>query len=337
MGILRTRDCLRVLCLLRLADLRRLGHGRVQLRHGLSQRRDLLRQLCDRGLELVDLRAQRLHCRRLLIAGLLVRGELGVTPALVLRLLVCLLHQTRDEILDHLLHLPEGIVGDPHSERGKHPAVELRCLRLQIAHHAQLRRALVSRAELRQGGSHCLQQGRQVFCGVPATAALEMISIAFSIASMSSALSCCRDAKSAAFRAHRAVRSSRYFWSASRVAVVSSRSLSACALSSSFLALVAVLSFTSFVDCSICALRSWTNIVKACKVFACSCGRTSPCCTAGTPGRCCTPCRRSAAAPRRCDCVTGSAFAVLAASRESGSLGLCAINGALDLVALLLP
>jgi hypothetical protein len=48
-----------------------------------------------------------------------------------------------------------------------------------------------------------------------------MISMAFSMATISSARSFWRASKSVVFFAHVALRSSRYFWSASRAAVVS--------------------------------------------------------------------------------------------------------------------
>merc|ERR1719258_560635 len=90
---------------------------------------------------------------------------------------------------------------------------------------------------------------------LPATAPLEMISIAFSIATISSALSCCLDSKSDAFCSQVAVRSAKYFASASRVVVVSFKSPSASAFACSFLALVSAFSSLSAVAWAICALR----------------------------------------------------------------------------------
>ena len=55
---------------------------------------------------------ERLHLRGLLLPGLLIRAQLRVAPALVLRLLVRLLHQAHDEVLRNpsLLSLPRYLL-----------------------------------------------------------------------------------------------------------------------------------------------------------------------------------------------------------------------------------
>merc|ERR1719313_396378 len=82
--VLRVSDRHRVLRLLLLADLSRLGHRLVDLGDLRREVRDLLRELRDGRRELVDLRVERLHRRGLLLTRLLVRAELRVAPALVL-------------------------------------------------------------------------------------------------------------------------------------------------------------------------------------------------------------------------------------------------------------
>mmetsp|Transcript_97642 Transcript_97642/g.193343 ORF Transcript_97642/g.193343 Transcript_97642/m.193343 type:complete len:249 (+) Transcript_97642:641-1387(+) len=101
----------------------------------------------------------------------------------------------------------------------------------------------------------CTNVGRYL-SALPLTALLEIISMAFAIASNSSVRSCCRDAKSLAFCSQVAVKSARYFTSASRVAVVSVKSPSASAFACNFLAFVSAFSVLSCVACSSCAVRS---------------------------------------------------------------------------------
>mmetsp|Transcript_89121 Transcript_89121/g.174392 ORF Transcript_89121/g.174392 Transcript_89121/m.174392 type:complete len:259 (-) Transcript_89121:574-1350(-) len=112
----------------------------------------------------------------------------------------------------------------------------------------------------------CTNDGRY-FSAFPFTALLDKISIAFSMASISSARSCCRDSKSDAFCSHVAVSSDRYFSSATFVVVVSCRSPSASALACNFLAFVSAFSPRSVVACSVCAVRSWMSISCACLLF----------------------------------------------------------------------
>merc|ERR1719313_1939445 len=128
--------------LLLLADGRHLSHRLVDLRNLGREVRDLLRQLRDRRAELVDLRMKRLDSRRLLLAGLLVRRQLRVAPALVLSLLVRLLHQAHDEVLDHLLHLHERILRNADRKRRQHTAVDRRALLAEELSHTGLARVL---------------------------------------------------------------------------------------------------------------------------------------------------------------------------------------------------
>merc|ERR1719426_358045 len=108
-----------------------------------------------------------LDSRRLLLAGLLVRRQLRVAPALVLGLLVRLLHQAHDEVLDHLLHLHERILRNADRERRKHPAVDRRALLAEELSHAGLARVLRSNRQLEEGhGRLLLNERRQVLVGV---------------------------------------------------------------------------------------------------------------------------------------------------------------------------
>merc|ERR1719313_638549 len=151
--------------LLLLADRRRLSHRLVDLRDLGREVRDLLRQLRDRRAELVDLRMKRLDRRRLLLAGLLVRRQLRVAPALVLGLLVRLLHQAHDEVLDHLLHLHERILRNADRERRQHTAVDRRALLAEELSHAGLVRVLRPKRKLDER-HRLLSERRQVLVGV---------------------------------------------------------------------------------------------------------------------------------------------------------------------------
>mmetsp|Transcript_92272 Transcript_92272/g.266311 ORF Transcript_92272/g.266311 Transcript_92272/m.266311 type:complete len:291 (+) Transcript_92272:622-1494(+) len=112
----------------------------------------------------------------------------------------------------------------------------------------------------------CAKDGKY-FSELPFTALLDKISTAFSIASISSARSCCLDSKSDAFCSQVATKSERYFSSASLVVVVSLKSPSASALACNFFAFVSAFSPRSVVACSICAVKSCTNMSKACLLF----------------------------------------------------------------------
>merc|ERR1719389_1098597 len=95
LGIL---DGLRVLGLLLLAKLGCLGHGCIKLGHCFGQLTDVLSEFSNRGLELINLGVEGLDSLSLLLARLLVGGELSVAPALVLCLLVGLFHQADNEV-----------------------------------------------------------------------------------------------------------------------------------------------------------------------------------------------------------------------------------------------
>mmetsp|Transcript_75358 Transcript_75358/g.190586 ORF Transcript_75358/g.190586 Transcript_75358/m.190586 type:complete len:255 (-) Transcript_75358:774-1538(-) len=101
----------------------------------------------------------------------------------------------------------------------------------------------------------CAKDGKY-FSAFPLTASLDKISMAFWIASISSARNCCRDSKSEAFCWQVAVKSARYFSSASIVVVVSVKSPWASAFACNFFAFVSAFSPRSCVAWSICALRS---------------------------------------------------------------------------------
>mmetsp|Transcript_139362 Transcript_139362/g.353417 ORF Transcript_139362/g.353417 Transcript_139362/m.353417 type:complete len:295 (+) Transcript_139362:693-1577(+) len=114
---------------------------------------------------------------------------------------------------------------------------------------------------------NCCAKAGKCVSAWPLTEELEMISMALLMASISSARSCCRDSKSVAFCSQVAVKSSRYFWSASRVVVVSSKSPVASALACRVLAFNSAFSSLSWVACSICAVRSCISMSYACFEF----------------------------------------------------------------------
>merc|ERR1719506_2917602 len=125
------------------------------------------RRLSHRLVDLRDLSMERLDSRRLLLARLLVRRQLRVAPALVLGLLVRLLHQAHDEVLDHLLHLHEGVLRNADRERRKHTAVDRRALLAEELGHAGLARVLRSNRQLEERHRRLLlHERRQVLVGV---------------------------------------------------------------------------------------------------------------------------------------------------------------------------
>mmetsp|Transcript_96733 Transcript_96733/g.224239 ORF Transcript_96733/g.224239 Transcript_96733/m.224239 type:complete len:206 (-) Transcript_96733:289-906(-) len=129
----------------------------------------------------------------------------------------------------------------------------LNCRALNAKYSAAFAWAPFWRSERRAASAvafFCTMDGKY-FSAFPDTAALERISIALAIATSSSARSCCRDSKSAAFCSQVAVRSARYFLSASYVVIVSCRSPSASAFACSFLAFVSAFSPRSWEACSI--------------------------------------------------------------------------------------
>mmetsp|Transcript_13914 Transcript_13914/g.35060 ORF Transcript_13914/g.35060 Transcript_13914/m.35060 type:complete len:444 (-) Transcript_13914:13-1344(-) len=104
---------------------------------------------------------QRFHSFGLLLAGLFVGGKLGVTPPLLLRLLVRLLQQSHDQILDHLLHLLERVVSHAKCQSRQNPAVKLGALLVQERCHPNLIGTSAVGTQLHQRGS-LLHQTREV-------------------------------------------------------------------------------------------------------------------------------------------------------------------------------
>mmetsp|Transcript_47677 Transcript_47677/g.147565 ORF Transcript_47677/g.147565 Transcript_47677/m.147565 type:complete len:206 (-) Transcript_47677:651-1268(-) len=109
----------------------------------------------------------------------------------------------------------------------------------------------------------CRSEGR-CFPALPLTASLPRISIAFSIATSSSARNCCRASNSEAFCSQVEVTSARYFLSASFTSIVSSKSPLASAFFSRVEAFISAFLPLSSVAESICAFRSCMSRSKAC-------------------------------------------------------------------------
>mmetsp|Transcript_10539 Transcript_10539/g.31911 ORF Transcript_10539/g.31911 Transcript_10539/m.31911 type:complete len:290 (+) Transcript_10539:620-1489(+) len=109
---------------------------------------------------------------------------------------------------------------------------------------------------------------------LPETASLEMISMAFSMASSSSERSSWRDSKSLAFFSQVATSSSRYTLSLSREDCVSFRLPSALALACNFLAFVLTFSDLSLLACSICESMSCMSNSYAWFAFTSSFSKT---------------------------------------------------------------
>mmetsp|Transcript_10618 Transcript_10618/g.29595 ORF Transcript_10618/g.29595 Transcript_10618/m.29595 type:complete len:289 (-) Transcript_10618:477-1343(-) len=101
----------------------------------------------------------------------------------------------------------------------------------------------------------CASVGR-CFSAYPLTVSPWMISIAFSMATSSSARSCWRDSNWSAFAAQVACRLARYFLSSSRVAIVSSISACAAAASSRSLARAGTITLRRSLALPIWAVRS---------------------------------------------------------------------------------
>ena len=163
--LLRVLDRLRVLRLLLLPNRCGRRHCLVKSRNRRSELGNLLRQLRDRGLQLIDLGMENLHALGLLLPGLLVGGELGVAPALVLGLLVRLLHQLHDEIFDHLLDFLERIRGHANRKRREHTAADLARLVLQVSGNAKLVRVLDHSTDLNERALLGLHERREVLVG----------------------------------------------------------------------------------------------------------------------------------------------------------------------------
>merc|ERR1719428_1720355 len=114
------------------------------------------------------------------------------------------------------------------------------CSRRSAATWTWLGALSTERSCARAAACFCWSSVGRCFSAAPATAPLERVSIAFSIAAISSARSFCRASKSEDFFSQVAVRSERYFLSSSRVAVVCSRSLLASPAASRALPLASV-------------------------------------------------------------------------------------------------
>mmetsp|Transcript_131520 Transcript_131520/g.228624 ORF Transcript_131520/g.228624 Transcript_131520/m.228624 type:complete len:240 (-) Transcript_131520:647-1366(-) len=115
----------------------------------------------------------------------------------------------------------------------------------------------------------CTSAGKY-FSPAPATASLEIISIALLMVSISSARNFCRLSKSAVLTSHRAVVSARYFSSSARSSSVTALSPSVVALSFIFLPLVVLFFEISFSAISVLSESCWIMASKACCVFSSS-------------------------------------------------------------------
>mmetsp|Transcript_88761 Transcript_88761/g.173638 ORF Transcript_88761/g.173638 Transcript_88761/m.173638 type:complete len:333 (+) Transcript_88761:472-1470(+) len=145
----------------------RLGLFLADLRHGVAELRDLLGELRAQGGVLLDARCQLLDLGLLDLAGLLVGGQLSVAIRLVVRLAVRLLHELDNQVLDHLLHLGERVVGDAHGQRREDAAVQLLSPAAQELGHLLLPRGRgAGRPQLRHGGAGPLQERGQVLLRV---------------------------------------------------------------------------------------------------------------------------------------------------------------------------
>mmetsp|Transcript_68010 Transcript_68010/g.180825 ORF Transcript_68010/g.180825 Transcript_68010/m.180825 type:complete len:291 (+) Transcript_68010:546-1418(+) len=172
LGVL-DRLCVRGLLLRALRDGLRLLLR--DLRDRIPQLRDVLRQHLDVGRELLGGGRELLGLGGLVVARLLIGGELRVAEGILVRLLVGLLHQLHDQIFDHLLDFDKGVLaggsavlhecGDAGAELRerlgvlflRQPAHELDQLRaLQVRPSAQLRRG----ARLLQEGIRLIHSAR---------------------------------------------------------------------------------------------------------------------------------------------------------------------------------
>merc|ERR1719160_1576573 len=106
-----------------------------------------------------------LYGRGLLLACLLIGGQLSITEALLLSLLISLLHELDNQILNHLLDLLEGVSRYTHGKGGEHPAVDSRGLALQVRRHTKLVGVLRIGPELGKGGALHLYQGWELLLG----------------------------------------------------------------------------------------------------------------------------------------------------------------------------
>mmetsp|Transcript_3115 Transcript_3115/g.7412 ORF Transcript_3115/g.7412 Transcript_3115/m.7412 type:complete len:353 (-) Transcript_3115:790-1848(-) len=133
--LLGLRDRLLVLRLLLVPRRRRRAHRPHQVRHPALQAGQPRSQLVAAGASLVHLRGELVHRGGLLVPGVLVGPQLGVAPALVGGLGVGLVHELGDEVLDHLLHLLEGVLAGLDSSHLQRAAPQLLRRGLQEVHH----------------------------------------------------------------------------------------------------------------------------------------------------------------------------------------------------------
>mmetsp|Transcript_34274 Transcript_34274/g.91549 ORF Transcript_34274/g.91549 Transcript_34274/m.91549 type:complete len:269 (+) Transcript_34274:132-938(+) len=109
LGVLGVLDRRFVRCLLLAAQGCRVDNLCLEFGHLSGQLRNLHRELLNRSFQLVDSRVEFLDGGSLLLSGLRIRCQLGVTPALVSSFGCRLLHQVRDQIVNHVSNLGEGI------------------------------------------------------------------------------------------------------------------------------------------------------------------------------------------------------------------------------------
>mmetsp|Transcript_127120 Transcript_127120/g.345102 ORF Transcript_127120/g.345102 Transcript_127120/m.345102 type:complete len:295 (+) Transcript_127120:251-1135(+) len=109
----------------------------------------------------------------------------------------------------------------------------------------------------------CTRVGR-CFSAYPVTVSPLIISMAFSMATSSSARSCWRDSNWSAFAAQVACRLARYFLSSSRVAIVSSMSACAAAASCRSFARAGTITLRRWWALLIWAVRSWMRMSYSC-------------------------------------------------------------------------
>mmetsp|Transcript_19100 Transcript_19100/g.42231 ORF Transcript_19100/g.42231 Transcript_19100/m.42231 type:complete len:623 (+) Transcript_19100:55-1923(+) len=163
LGLLSVLDRGLVLGLLGCAVFCGLGPGGLQLRHARLQLLDFHGELGIARGQTVNLGVQLLDLSCLLVSGLLVGRQLGVTPSVVLGLLVGFLLQLDDHVLDHLLHLRERVSTGTVRDSLQQAAARALCGFLEVSHDLVLRGNLGCRSQLQERGA--LNQAGQVPVG----------------------------------------------------------------------------------------------------------------------------------------------------------------------------
>merc|ERR1719247_3898904 len=125
LALLGVSDHHGVLLLLLSPDLCRFGLQALDLCNRVAELCDLGRQLRALCGGLLDPRHELLHLGRFDLPRLLVCRQLRIAEALLVGLLVRLLHELHNEVLDHLLHLREGILCGTGGDERKVAATEL--------------------------------------------------------------------------------------------------------------------------------------------------------------------------------------------------------------------